>query len=157
MKSNAYKASAVRHLSDEATPTMPDGRIHQMRKVSPGGTAGRAVFTIEEHCRVHQQIERRAHELWCAGGCRHGAAANDWLQAEREVLGQFIGSYVGRRSLPQSSSRNSPARVARKQAEPRILKRLRTIPQATSAPVVAAVNDASESLFWKRLKLHFRE
>jgi hypothetical protein len=52
-------------------------------------------FTSGEHLGVQEQIERRARELWCAGGCRLGTALNDWLQAEREVLEQFMGFVPG--------------------------------------------------------------
>src|ERR1700756_4667641 len=41
------------------------------------------VFTAEAHLGVQQQIERRAHDLWCGGEYRPGTALNDWLQAER--------------------------------------------------------------------------
>ena len=33
-----------------------------------------------------QQIEKRAYELWLAGGCAPGNDVEHWLQAEREVL-----------------------------------------------------------------------
>jgi len=35
---------------------------------------------------LHEQIEKRAHEIWLAAGCRHGDALGHWLQAESEVL-----------------------------------------------------------------------
>lgn len=90
------------------------------------------VFTSGEHLGVQEQIERRARELWCAGGCRHGTALNDWLQAEREVLEQFIQVCARRHSLTQSS-----VGVARNKPETQIIKRGRTIAashlQSTSA------------------------
>jgi len=108
-----------------------------MSELSPGRIVEGLVFTMEEHLRVQQQIERRARELWCAGGCRQGTALNDWLQAEREVLEQFIRAYARRHSSPQSSRPGPAARVARTRPETRILKRGRTIavrdPQSTSA------------------------
>jgi hypothetical protein len=88
-------------------------------------------FTSGEHLGVQEQIERRARELWCAGGCRHGTALNDWLRAEREVLEQFMRVCARRHSLPQSS-----VGVAWSKPETRILKPGRTIaashPQSTS-------------------------
>lgn len=80
------------------------------------------VFTSEEHLRVQEQIERRARELWCAGGRRHGTALNDWLQAEREVLEQFIRICARRHSLPQSA-----VGVAGSKSETQILKQGRTV------------------------------
>jgi len=35
---------------------------------------------------MREQIERRAHEIWLATGCRHGDDLSHWLQAESEVL-----------------------------------------------------------------------
>jgi hypothetical protein len=34
---------------------------------------------------THNDVERRAHELYCARGCEHGHAMDHWLEAEREV------------------------------------------------------------------------
>jgi hypothetical protein len=34
---------------------------------------------------THEQIARRAKEIWMRGGCREGTAEADWLQAEREL------------------------------------------------------------------------
>jgi hypothetical protein len=37
---------------------------------------------------ANEQIARRAYELYAAGGYREGHALDDWLAAERELLGQ---------------------------------------------------------------------
>src|SRR5258708_33591823 len=55
-------------------------------------------FTVHDHLRVQRQIEERAHDLWCAGGCSGLSALADWLQAEREILEQFVLVYALRRS-----------------------------------------------------------
>jgi hypothetical protein len=34
---------------------------------------------------LHLQIERRAYEIWMAGGGHHGEDIAHWLQAESEV------------------------------------------------------------------------
>jgi hypothetical protein len=41
------------------------------------------------------QIERRAHEIWMAGGSRHGEDITHWLQAENEVLEQQRKARLG--------------------------------------------------------------
>jgi Protein of unknown function (DUF2934) len=74
---------------------------------SLGMIGERVVFTAREHLGAQQQIERRAHELWWAGGCRHGTALTDWLQAESEVLEQFTWAYARRHALRQSSTLES--------------------------------------------------
>jgi hypothetical protein len=85
------------------------------------------VFTAGEHLSVQLQIERRARELWGAGQSCHRSALNDWLQAEREVLEQFIRAYPRPRSLPRSSRSKSQAGVTRSKPKTRILKRGRTL------------------------------
>jgi Protein of unknown function (DUF2934) len=37
---------------------------------------------------LHSQIEKRAYELYGERGYRCGSALDDWLDAEREILGQ---------------------------------------------------------------------
>ena len=89
------------------------------------------VFTAEKHLVVQEQIERRARELWGAGGCCQGTALNDWVRAECEILEQFILAFARQHSFPLSS-----AGAARNKPETRILKRERAIaasgPQSTS-------------------------
>jgi hypothetical protein len=62
------------------------------------------VFTAEKHLIVQEQIERRARELWGVGGCCHGTALNDWVQAECEILEHFILAYARPHSFPPSSA-----------------------------------------------------
>lgn len=39
----------------------------------------------------HASIAKRAYELYCERGYRHGNALEDWLDAEREILSQIQG------------------------------------------------------------------
>ncbi len=50
---------------------------------------GTRALTVEEHLWLHQRMERRAHELWLADGCRRTNALKNWLQAERETWAAF--------------------------------------------------------------------
>jgi hypothetical protein len=34
---------------------------------------------------IHNDVQRRAHELYCERGSEHGHDMDHWLQAEREV------------------------------------------------------------------------
>lgn len=118
------------HRTDSQTRTANPRRrmeLYQMRKPSPGLIVERVVFTAGEHLEAQQQIERRAREIWRAGGYRRGTALNDWLQAEREVLEQFIWAYARRHALRQPSAKGTLAGIARKNPEARTLKRPRTI------------------------------
>jgi hypothetical protein len=47
------------------------------------------VFTVADHLKVQMEIEQRAYELWL-GGSRQDTALDNWLNAEREVLKDFI-------------------------------------------------------------------
>jgi hypothetical protein len=125
MKKNQSKATDVHHLSAEAEPTLTS--------LIPE----RVVFTAEEHLGAQRQIEGRAHELWCAGGCRHGTTLSDWLQAESEILGQFTWVYARRHALQQSSARKVSVSVVRKKPEPRILKHGQTFPASEPQPTYA--------------------
>ncbi len=59
--------------------------------------------------RLCEQIEKRAYELWLAGGSCHGNNLDDWLQAEREVLkhhhvdgqndARLVLEHLGKRSV----------------------------------------------------------
>jgi hypothetical protein len=99
--------------------------------------AEKVIFTAEEHLKTQQQIEQRAREIWCAGGCGDGTALGDWLQAEREVLEQFIWAYARRDALRQSSRPRASVSCARKKADTRILKRRGTIAASDLQPTSA--------------------
>ena len=90
MKSKRNKITDVRQLPLESQRTVLHSHIHPMRQLPPNNVVEGVVFRVEEHLRVQQQTERRAHELWCVGGRRHATALSDWLQAEREVVDKFI-------------------------------------------------------------------
>jgi len=51
------------------------------------------VFTVADHLKVQMQIEQRAHELWLAEGAHENTALDNWINAEREVLEEFIQAY----------------------------------------------------------------
>ena len=83
----------------------------------------RVIFTVAEHLKVQLQVERRAHELWCAGGFRDGNGLSDWLRAEGEVLEQFIWAYARQHALRRCSRQGPSVSVARRKSETRAVKR----------------------------------
>jgi hypothetical protein len=100
MKSKRHKVTDVCNQPVEAGRRVIHDHLHQFREASPSEDIETVIFSGPEHIRVQQEIERRAHELWCAGGCRDGTALNDWLHAEGEVMEKFIMAYAWRHSLP---------------------------------------------------------
>ena len=53
------------------------------------------LFTVAEHLKVQKQIEQRAYERWLSGGSHQDNALDHWLNAEREVLEDFITTRQG--------------------------------------------------------------
>jgi len=125
VKSKPNKCADVRQLSTEAGCVVLNGRIHRPGEPLPNGIFKGAKFRAEEHLKVQQEIERLAHKLWCAQGCRQGGALGDWLRAEREVLEQFIAACVRRHLSSRCSRPGSLVGVARRKPENRILKHRR--------------------------------
>jgi hypothetical protein len=82
-----------------------------MKRREQARTQDAPFFTVEDHLRVHHQIERRAYELWRAGGCRAESALSDWLRAEREVLEQFVLAYNARHLARREASQRLPPQV----------------------------------------------
>ncbi len=38
---------------------------------------------------THEQIARRAHEIWLKQGCRHGLDQQHWFEAERQLKAEL--------------------------------------------------------------------
>jgi hypothetical protein len=68
-------------------------------------------FTVEDHLSVQHQIERRAYELWRAGGCREASSLTDWLQAERDVVLEFVMAHDPRSLARREASQRPAPRV----------------------------------------------
>jgi hypothetical protein len=68
-------------------------------------------LAMESHLDLEERVRRRAHEIWKAHGSNgNDTALDDWLQAEREVLGrdphqpaQDRGTVVGDAHAPDMS------------------------------------------------------
>lgn len=81
------------------------------------GRNSAAILMGDEHFWVQKEIEKRAYQLWRAGGCRQMDGLNDSggtgtaiedacaarLQAEREILEQFLPTL-----FESSNSRGAP-------------------------------------------------
>ena len=57
---------------------------------------------------THEEISRRAHELWLARGKPDGFAAEDWAQAERELLRQHGIIYP---PAPKQEEKEAPVKA----------------------------------------------
>jgi hypothetical protein len=69
-------------------------------------------LSAQSHIELEERIRTRAHEIWLShrDGGRQDTALDDWLQAEREVLGenphqpaQDRGTTVGSAARPDMS------------------------------------------------------
>jgi hypothetical protein len=65
----------------------------QAPQIKPGATDRNARHLLDgaQHRPTHQQVERRAYEIWLRRAGGEGNAAMDWLQAERELLTEING------------------------------------------------------------------
>jgi hypothetical protein len=57
------------------------------------------------------RIRQRAYDIWVAEGCREGAADNNWLAAEREILNSAMAAVVA--SQPQTAKKAKRPAAAR--------------------------------------------
>lgn len=63
--------------------------------------AARAKKPSREELPLEEQIRRRAYELYIDRGNESGSEADDWLQAEEEILREQREAHVpGRRRAP---------------------------------------------------------
>jgi len=53
---------------------------------------------------THEQIARRAHEIYLENGCHFGHEKDDWLQAQYELLGKPVRAAIrfSRRKIPMA-------------------------------------------------------
>jgi len=38
---------------------------------------------------THEQIAKRAHDIWVKNGCKHGQDEQNWLEAERQLKAEL--------------------------------------------------------------------
>ena len=68
------------------------------------------VFVNPEIAPTHEQIERRAYEIYLARGGQHGHDLADWIMAEHEL--KSIGKLAAAKSAParhDTKERGQPA------------------------------------------------
>jgi hypothetical protein len=69
-KKSAPRAAAASKRHTKATPALP------------------AVETAQEAVLDHNEVARLAYSYWVARNYQHGSSVEDWLRAERELLGR---------------------------------------------------------------------
>ncbi len=74
-KSSSAASAADSAFSSSSIPPRPEEEIaEEVRQIREAVT--------------HEEIARRAHELWEQEGCPHGKDAEHWLEAERQLHGK---------------------------------------------------------------------
>ena len=63
---------------------VPPTEKHESTALEKGPTHGQPVSPCDD---LHIRIAQRAYELHAERGYREGHALDDWLEAEREILG----------------------------------------------------------------------
>lgn len=64
--------------------TQPNKTSHTQSQSVPE-TSARNSATSNRYGPTHEQIARRAYELFLSRGAHHGRHEDDWFQAEREL------------------------------------------------------------------------
>lgn len=64
--------------------------------------------------RMYEHVARRAYELFLARGAQHGCDVDDWLEAERQLMGN--GSTPGRRTRRPVSEPRTAKTAARQRS-----------------------------------------
>lgn len=84
-RSNAMKSNGARDRRTEADgPVKENSRRTPARAAPENGTpAGR----FEHRAGLEEKIAQRAYEIFMSRGARDGRAIDDWLDAERQILG----------------------------------------------------------------------
>jgi DUF2934 family protein len=61
----------------------------------------------------HEDVARRAYELFLSRGAQHGSDIEDWLQAERQLStnGSANGSHLSTNGRHPATSRSAPAKA----------------------------------------------
>jgi ABC-type uncharacterized transport system auxiliary subunit len=78
-KSSPAAASVDGAVPKKVTPTVKKSNVTQMQAAAPN----RAAIRVS-----HEEIARLAHRYWAERGRQHGHHEEDWLRAERELLGK---------------------------------------------------------------------
>ncbi|MCP3138481.1 DUF2934 domain-containing protein [Pyxidicoccus xibeiensis] len=68
----------ARHTANKQTPQTPGSMPARTSDPEPRASASRNTLS-------HEQIARRAYEIFLARGSAHGNPEHDWFQAEREL------------------------------------------------------------------------
>lgn len=76
--------SQISRQPSKTTPTIPQaGRTQE--NPSTATPAPEKPTMLDD---LHARIAARAYELYVQHGCREGRTVEDWLQAEREIVGR---------------------------------------------------------------------
>lgn len=70
-------------VSNPTAPTMPAGTP----RVSPNAEESGPAIQISKAGWAHERIARRAYELYEQRGRQEGRALEDWVNAERQLVG----------------------------------------------------------------------
>jgi hypothetical protein len=75
----------VRHTKSGVTPLRPASTP------SPSAKAATRPNPAPAKGPTHEQIARRAHEIWIKSGCKHGQDRQNWLDAEAQLKKEVTG------------------------------------------------------------------
>jgi hypothetical protein len=93
LQDSAAHAHRTAELSGRSDHLSPAELSRQERELAQQEQAGDGATM---HTFGHEEIARRAYQLWEERGHAHGAADEDWFQAVRELRQQAIASKLAK-------------------------------------------------------------
>ncbi|MBX5481442.1 MAG: DUF2934 domain-containing protein [Myxococcaceae bacterium] len=77
-------------MSNQTQPNTPERKTTPRQRREENAATPSQPEPAEPQGPTHEQIARRAYELWLQHGQQHGRAEEDWFQAERDLkLGRY--------------------------------------------------------------------
>ena len=86
--------SAAAASPDQTSPLRFSSGEPFMEQPMEKSSLGNEPQTVEGHP-THEEIELRAHQIYVERGCAHGQDADDWFQAESELLDKYRATSQG--------------------------------------------------------------
>ena len=71
-----------------STSRSGSGTATALRPASASASQATTTRTVKV---THEQIAKRAHEIWVKRGCKHGHDEQNWLEAERQLRAELAG------------------------------------------------------------------
>ncbi len=84
VKKTTTKKTTPKAATEKSVKAAPAAKKPAVAKESAPAAASK-IALVPKPAPTHEQIARRAYEIWAGRGYNHGNQAHDWWQAEQEL------------------------------------------------------------------------